>query len=187
MGPADAGLVLDTEWSGPAPALDADLRVARRAGCDVAPIDLEDAEARLRLESFIWGDQPERLARLRGAIAMTRRAGVAIDEARAGDWLERKLEANEPGLARVVFHSVVWWYLPVEEQQRVTATIEAAGARADASSPLAWLRMEGQDLDHAEVRLRLWPGGDDLLLGRTRYHGQAVEWLPRSAPVAMAS
>ena len=161
--------------------------IAVRAGCDVAPIDLEDADARLRLESFIWGDQPERLTRLRGAIAMARRAGVAIDRARAADWLDRKLEGDEPGLARVVFHSVVWWYLPPEEQRRVTATIEAAGARANAQSPIAWLRMEGSDLDHAEVRLRLLPGGDDLLLGRTRYHGQAVEWLPRSAPVAMAS
>ena len=36
--------------------------------------------------------------------------------------------------------------------------------------------MEGHDLEWAEVRVRVWPGGEDTLLGRTRYHGQAVEW-----------
>jgi hypothetical protein len=177
FGPPGSPLCLSTEWSGPPPRLGADLRVARRGGCDIAPIDLEDASERRRLESFIWADQPERLERLRTAIGLARELGVQLERAPAGDWLDARLAAAEPGVARVVFHSVVWWYLPEQERRRVTATIEAAGALASPEAPLAWLRMEGSDLDFAEIRVRLWPGGEDVLLGHTRYHGQAVRWL----------
>ncbi len=176
FGPSDAPLTLSTEWHGDAPATDATLEVAERGGCDVAPIDLEDDRARARLESFMWGDQPERLERLRTAIAVARRHGTQIDRARALHWLEARLPNRAVGLAHVVFHSTVWWYLPEAERDAVTRLMETVGAEATEDLPLAWLRMEGHDLDWAQLRLQLWPSGEDLLLGRSRYHGQAVEW-----------
>ena len=53
----------------PAPGipLDADgVRIVERAGCDPAPLDPGDDEARLRLSASVWGDQVERFGRLRG-------------------------------------------------------------------------------------------------------------------------
>lgn len=176
FGRTDAELRLTSEWAGPAPALAAPLEVALRGGCDLSPVDLEDPVARARLESFIWGDQPERLERLRTAIAVAREHGTQIDRARAVDWLRQRLAEPASGLAHVVFNSSVWWYLPADERTAVTELIEAAGERATPETPLAWLRMEGDDLDFAELRVRVWPDGGDLHLGRTRYHGQSIEW-----------
>jgi hypothetical protein len=176
-GPADAAVALDCEWRGAKLDLSGSLRVASRAGCDVAPIALADRAARLRLESFFWPDQLERLARLRAACDAALAAGVAVERMRAGDWLARELAAPAPGLTTVVFHSVMWMYVPADERERIGRLLEEAGARATAGAPLAWLRMEGVNFEHCEIRLRSWPGGDERLLGRCHYHGAWVEWL----------
>ncbi|HET8672449.1 MAG TPA: DUF2332 family protein, partial [Thermoleophilaceae bacterium] len=61
------------------------------------------------------------------------------------------------------------------------ALIEDAGARATADAPLAWLAMEPpanpDEQPLAEVRLRLWPGGDERLIALTGYHGRPIHWL----------
>jgi len=176
-GPADAPLSLDCEWRGAPLDTRGELRVASRAGCDVAPIDLADRSARLRLESFLWPDQLERLARLRAACDSALRAGVRIERMHAGDWLARELATEATGRTRVLFHSVMWMYVPEAERRRIGSLLEDAGARASAAAPLAWLRMEGVDYEHCEIRLRCWPGGEDRLLGRCHYHGAWVEWL----------
>ncbi len=96
--------------------------------------------------------------------------------ATAAEWLERRLAELRPGVATVVFQSLVLQYLDDEQRTRVRAAIEAAGAAATARAPLAWLRMEpGGGL--AEVRLRTWPGGEDALIARAGYHGRPVHWL----------
>lgn len=176
-GAPDAAVALASEWSGPAPDLAAPVRVVDRAGCDRAPIDVRDPEQCRRLESFVWPEQLERLARLRAAIAATRAAPPRLDALRAGDWVARELAAPAPGVATVLFHSVVWWYVPEDERARIDADVRAAGARATRDAPLAWLRMEGASLDHAELRLLLWPGGTDHLLARTHWHAAWIHWL----------
>jgi len=101
---------------------------------------------------------------------------VAIDRAPAAGWLERRLAEPRAGVATVVFQSLVLQYLDDEQRTRVRAAIEAAAATATARAPLAWLRMEpGGEL--AEVRLRVWPGGEDTLVALAGYHGRPVRWL----------
>lgn len=176
-GPPGAPLTLTSEWSGPAPDLRAAARVESRAGCDVAPLDVRDPEQRRRLESFVWPEQLDRLARLRAAVATVRADPPRLEAAPAGDWVARELSAQAPGVATVLFHSVVWWYLPEPERARIDATMREAGARATARAPLAWLRMEGARLDEAELRLLLWPGGADHLLARVHWHAAWIHWL----------
>jgi hypothetical protein len=62
----------------------------------------------------------------------------------------------------------------------VLAALEAAGARATARAPVAWLRMEpGEDpATSAEVRMTIWPHGVDRLLARAGYHGQPIRMEP---------
>jgi hypothetical protein len=178
FGPSDAPLTLDCEWRGkPLDLAGVDLRVASRSGCDLSPIDLRDREQRLRLESFFWPDQPERLARLRAACECALRSGVALERASAGDWIAREVATLPARTTTVLFHSVMWLYVPEAERKRIHGLMGDAGARASSEAPLAWLRMEGPNYDFCEIRLKTWPDGEDRLLGRCHYHGAWVEWL----------
>ncbi len=176
-GDADSPLVLATSWEGAPPDLAAPLRVASRRGCDLAPFDVRDAAHRLRLESFVWPEQLDRLARLRAAIEIAMREPPAIDTAPAGAFVETQLTELPEGVATVLFHSVVWWYIPEAERARITHAMESAGANATRTAPLAWLRMEGATLEEAELRVRLWPDGEDALLARVHWHGAEIRWL----------
>jgi hypothetical protein len=101
---------------------------------------------------------------------------VRVEAADAAAWLGDRLREPAPGTATVVFHSIVWQYLPPPTREGVVAALGAAGAEASPGAPLFWLRMEpGADLAQAaEVRLQAWPGGADALLAWTGYHGHPV-------------
>ena len=176
-GDAAASMTVRAGWHGPTTALAAGAHVASRAGCDVAPIDVADPDQARRLESFIWGDQPQRLAQLRAAIEAARRDPPRLTRRSAADWLEGQLAVATPGLATVVFHSVMWWYLSEPERERVTALIEDAGARATTGAPLAWLRFDLLGQPNYEVQLRRWPGGAPHRLAYACPHGRWVEWV----------
>ena len=151
--------------------------VASRRGCDPNPIDPLTEDGRVALLSFVWPDQAGRIRLLRGAMDVAARVPVRVDRAPASSWLKETLDDRGPGVATVVFHSIVWQYMDEEEQAAVTAAIEAAGARATSETPVAWLRMEpSEDMEHVEVRLQTWPG-DDRLIATSGYHGTGVRWL----------
>jgi hypothetical protein len=163
------------DWQGPPPPLPA-ATVAERAGCDRAPPDLASEADRLRLLSFVWADQAERFARTAAAIEIARAAGTRVERADAADWLAARLATPRRGRAHVVYHSIVWQYLDAATQDRIRASLDAAGADATADAPLAWLRMEGDGEPSAAVTLTLWPGGETRLLARAGFHGERVRW-----------
>jgi hypothetical protein len=169
---------LDATWSGGPPRLDAPVEVISRAACDRKPMDIRDALARRRLKAYLWPDQFERLARLDAAIAMALAAGARVDAEDAVTWTARRA-APEEGAATVLFHSIFWQYLAAETQAALTIAIEELGARASATAPFAWLRMEppADNLAEVHVRLTLWPGGEDRLLARVHPHGASVDWV----------
>lgn len=169
--------LLRTEWTGPPPALAAPVAVAERLACDLAPIDLTDPQARRRSEAFIWPDQLHRRARFRAAARRLASARLHIDRASALPWLERQLAAPAPGRTSVLFHSVMWHYIPQPEREAIEALLARVGTAATVQAPLAWLRMEAEGEDSCALRLRLWPGGEERLLARCGFHGQYVKWL----------
>ena len=65
-----SSVVIDTDWRGRAPPVDAPVRVIERAACDRAPIDLAGEIARRRLRAYVWADQIDRMRRLEAAIAL---------------------------------------------------------------------------------------------------------------------
>jgi len=184
-GDAAAALVLRCEWRGPVPAAAAEpLRVAARAACDAQPIALTEPGEALRLASFVWPDQAERLARLRTAQqAVTpwlRSESVGVQAQQASAFVATQLQAPRDGLATVLMHSVVWQYLGAAEQAAITASVQAAAARATARAPLAWLRLEPPNAEGGvELRCQVWPGGDDRLLASAHPHGA---WVKGSGP-----
>ena len=177
-GDPHAAVQMDTEWTGPAPPIDAVVKVIERAACDRRPTDLSDPAQRRRLVAYIWADQAERLARIQAAIEVALAEGVTVESADAVDWT-RKRVALQDGAATVLYHSVFWTYLSPEAQAALVAEITAKAAFATEAAPFAWLRMEPKpdNLALMDVRLTLWPGGEDRLLAETHPHGATVRWL----------
>lgn len=176
-GPADSPVRLEFELSGkPPPELPPSVEIQARRGCDKTPVDATVAEGQLTLLTYVWPDQVERIARLEAALAVAGEVPIELDRERAAAWADRMLAEPAPGEARVIYHSIVSQYLGDEERAALFAAIRAAGERATAAAPLAWLRMEPAD-DRANLELTLWPGGEDRHLARVGYHGNPVELL----------
>jgi hypothetical protein len=176
-----SGVRIRADWSGPSPDLDAKLEVASRLGCDPNPLDVSDPAVALRLQSFVWPEQIERMALLRAAMDYVRVIRPTIERKGAARFLADELAQPVPGLATVVFHSVVWWYISEAERAEIARRVDEAAARATAAAPLAWLRFEGATTREAELRLSLWPGGGDVLLATAHYHGRWVKWASASS------
>jgi hypothetical protein len=149
------------------------VRVVERRGCDLNPIDPTLAENRAALLCFVWPDQTDRIEKLAQAIEIARCVPAPVDRCDAADWLRIQLADSRPGVATVVFHSVVMLYLTEEGRENVRRVIEDAGARATVNTPLARLSME-PGADQAEVRLTMWPGGERRLIALAGYHGRDV-------------
>lgn len=172
---------LDTQWTGSLPPLNAPVTVISRAACDRRPTDLADPEQERRLLAYLWPDQFERLARARAAIALARRHGVQVETADAAEWAGR-IVTLEPSAATVLYHSVFWQYLPAETQAALQTAIDRLAANATSAAPFAWLRMEppADAPSKMEVRLTLWPGGEDRRLAQVHPHGARVAWDARA-------
>jgi hypothetical protein len=151
------------------------LEVTGRRGCDARPLDPSSVEDRLTLLSFVWPDQESRFDLLRRALELACVIPAQVDRADAAEWAERMLSRPAPGAATVLFHSIVMQYLDEATANRFVAAIEDAGRRATPAAPFAWLRLEaGGEL--AEVRLRLWPGGQERLLASCGFQRGPIDW-----------
>jgi hypothetical protein len=178
-GPPDSPLAIpfELEGDGAFPAVD-QVVIAERRGCDAAPIDPTKGQGEIDLLAYVWPDQPERIERVRAALAVASGREIEVEEAGAAAWVERMLRQPSPDRATVLFHSIVAQYLSEEELTGFHRLIEEAGERATTAAPLAWLRMEPAG-ERAAVRLATWPGGEDRLLARAGYHGTPVQLLGR--------
>lgn len=173
-------VTIDTDWRGPPPP-NANIQVRHRAACDLNPLDIRDEAERLRLKSYIWPDQTDRLARFDGAISLALAHDVRVDRASADEWLAQKLAARADDAATIVYHSVFLQYPPKPVRQALIETIETEGARAGERAPLAWVRLEPEAVtDGVENSFRFvidvttWPGGQRRILGYTDGHVRAV-------------
>ncbi|WP_114394653.1 DUF2332 domain-containing protein [Oleisolibacter albus] len=173
-GPANAGVQVITDWSGPLPPLDAVLTIASRAACDRDPVDLASDEAVLRLRAYVWADQTERAALLDAAIAQARTATVQVEAADAADWVEARLAEPVPDQLTVLYHTIVWQYLPEATKDRILTALEHYGARA----PLAHLAFElSPEGGPPALTLSVWPDRRRRVLAHAHPHGAAVTWL----------
>ncbi len=166
------------EWRGPPPP-DVPVRIVGIAGCDLAPVDLTDPAQVLRLKSYVWPEMHERLTRIDTAAALSAQRSPALERRDAGEWVGRRLaRPQRAGVTRVLFHSIVWQYLPPATRTAIEQAMEQAGGQATPERPLAWVQLETdrQTFRH-ELRARYWPGGQGwTLLGEAHAHGAWVEW-----------
>jgi hypothetical protein len=172
FGNATPALTLTPDWSGALPPKGA-FKVSTRSGVDLNPLDPGNPDDALRLQAYLWPDQPERLALTRAAI---KAAKTPVTKGDAIDWLAGQL-GHEQGQLHLIYSTVAWQYFPADLQALGASLIKAAGAAATADTPLAWFGMENDGGGRgAALTLRLWPGDLSFDLGRADFHGRWVEW-----------
>ena len=178
VGPAESPMRIAPEWRGKAPP-DCAPEIVSVRGCDIQPVDLTDEASALRLKSYVWPEASQRMGRIDAAVALAQEAAPDVVAQVADDFVAQFLAEPAPeGTARVLFHSIVWQYIPDEAQARIEAAMAEAAAAATADTPLAWVMLETNRETFAhELRVRYWPnGGEEVLLGQAHPHGAWVEW-----------
>jgi len=190
LGDPDSPVRFEGAWQpvggGPLPDLGGPVEVAERAGCDRNPIDVGTEDGRLRLRSFLWPDQVDRLARLEAAFAVAARVPAPVDAADLGAWAEARLAEPVEGVATVVAHTIVWQYVDGPSRDRLRAALRRAGERATPDAPVAWLRFEPAGAV-GDLRLTWWPDGTEQVLATAEYHGVPVYWGHARSAVGTAS
>lgn len=178
IGPNDSSVRIAPLWTGGDPP-DARPVIIARAAVDQQPVNVSDAAAAERLIAYVWADQKERITRLEAAIEIARRFPPPVVAADAGAWLKQQLQRPQSvNVVRIVMHSVFWQYVPRATRQQLHDAIQQAGANATTTRPFGWLKFEpGPQLYTMELKLRLWPSGDDFHLANCHSHGSAIDWL----------
>jgi hypothetical protein len=179
IGPEDSPVVLDPAWAD-APLVREAPRIIERTGSDVMPVDVRTTEGRLALTAYVWPDQVHRFERLRGAFALAGETAYDVRRRSAAAFVEELTVAA--GSVTVLWHSVMWQYLPGDQQDLITARLEDLGASAGADSPLVHLyaeparRTPGSPHEFL-VCMHEWPGdGERRVLGTMAPHGLPVSW-----------
>jgi hypothetical protein len=178
-GPSRSPVLVKPEWRGPPPPA-APVEIVSIRGCDTAPIDLTDRDQALRLKSYTWPENTDRLERLDRIVAMAKERRPDVTRADASGWVEAQLaRPQSAGVCRVLFHSIVWQYIPADGRQRIEAAMAQAGSRATPDHPLGWVQLEtNRETFRHELRVRFWPHGEEwVLLGSAHAHGAWMEWL----------
>jgi hypothetical protein len=177
--PASA-VQIDTDWNGAPPPL-AQLNIRSAAACDLNPLDIADPAQRLQLRSYVWPDQPERLARFDGAVKLALEAGRKVERADAAQWLQRKLPDRAHDGATVIYHSIFLQYPPRETRSAIAGAIRTAGESATPDAPVAWIRVEPEALTdnirdgvRVVIDLTTWPGGERRIIGYTDGHVRGI-------------
>ena len=148
-----------------------------RTGGDRAPIAATTEQGRLALASYVWPDQPDRMTRLRGALAVAAQFPADLRRESAPDTLARVTLAD--GCWTVLWHSIVRQYLDDEQRAAVAERIAALGAAATPSARFAHVALEPHRQTangECQVTLASWPGGEQRILGSAPPHGLPVTW-----------
>lgn len=177
-GPANSPMRIVPEWRGPPPP-ENPVEITAISGCDQAPVDLSDRDAALRVKSYVWPENHDRLVRMDAAIQLAAQKRPDVVQADAADWvLERLAAPQESGVTRVFQHSIVWQYIPAEKRKIIRDALFAHGEKAQADKPLAWISLEtNRETFRHELKVTCWPGdGQTHLLGQAHAHGTWIEW-----------
>jgi hypothetical protein len=148
-----------------------------RAGVDLNPLDVTDADQTAWLENLVWPEQGDRRERLRSAIEVTRAEPPRIV---AGDLLDElpELVSEAPGVP-VVFHSAVLVYLDAAGRTAFAEMMDDLVGRGACH----WVSNEApRVLPGVAVPDAVEPGRflvcvDGTPVAWTHGHGRSLRWL----------
>ncbi|MDA8370100.1 MAG: DUF2332 domain-containing protein [Nocardiopsaceae bacterium] len=176
VGAPDSPLVLASELRGPhrPPIHDGGPEIVWRAGIDLNPLDLADAEDRTWLRSLIWPDHPDRASRLDAAFTAARTGALPpIYRGTAAQHLPALLERAPAEAVVCVYHTAVTAHFTPK------ARTEHADLLRDLSKTrrILWLCAEpGED---PRLRFTDLDGGHsrtEVVLGDYHPHGAWLDW-----------
>lgn len=187
-GPASSPVLLDDAWTGAIPG-DAGLAIVERIGCDIHPLDATDPDDALTLQSFVWPDQLDRLARLRGALDIASSTTVSV-RAQSADALLSTIDPT-PGVLTVVGHSVMWQYLSDDVRAAAARELSRLRHTATPDAPVAHISLEPpRTADDTDVDFRAArqfggfavtagcaPFVADRVVGYCPPHGPPAHWI----------
>ncbi|MFC9326295.1 DUF2332 domain-containing protein [Kitasatospora sp. NPDC057015] len=146
-GPEDSPVVLRDAWRAPPPdwlrraaAAAPALAFAERQGCDLLPIDPASPDGALALRAYVWPDQPERTARLAGALTLAAEQPPEVRPIGAAAFL-REVTVR-PGALTVVWHSIMRQYVPKDEWETVEGELTRLAETSSVEAPFAYLAFE---------------------------------------------
>ena len=172
-------------WTGPPPPT-AEVRIQRRRGVDLTPLDVTVADDRERLLAYVWADQTERLARATAAIAIAAADPPTIDRRRCrlargpgGDCAGSGRRARHAALDRAPVYAC-------DRRERIATHAARVGAAATPEAPFAWLAYEIDPTWNLRtvLRLRLWPDGAEAILATGDPHAREFHLAGRSICVS---
>jgi hypothetical protein len=172
-GDPQSPVVLTHAWQGSAPP-DGVVRVIERTGGDLAPLDPVSPQDRLTLTAYVWPDQADRLARLRGALAVAEQVPADLRAEPATDTVARTDLAD--GTWTVLWHSIFRQYLSQEQRSELADGVARLAAAATPEARFAHLYLEQSRAGGCPVTLTTWPGADRVVLGTASPHGIPVRW-----------
>ena len=152
-------------------------RIAWRAGLDLNPLDVRDAEEAAWLETLVWPGQEARAERLRAAMDVARHHPPRVVQ---GDLLRDlpALAATAPADATlVVFHTAVLAYVAPADRERFLDTVRALDAVwISNEGPAVFPRISAKVHPRPPVnRAVLAIDGEPVAL--TGFHGQSIDWI----------
>jgi hypothetical protein len=176
-GPSDVLLECAVTGNPPLPA--AMPEIVWRAGLDLNPIDLTDADAAVWLETLVWPEQTDRLARIRSAMDIVRAERPRIVRGDAVDDLPALAAEAPAGATLVIMNSAAIVYLMPEPRAEYIELVTGMDAR--------WISSEGPGIVPsalAGVGGAIPPEKDEFLLSLDGHplawvgpHGQRLDWL----------
>jgi hypothetical protein len=168
----DSELRLGCATSGSPPLPDRVPRIAWRAGIDVAPVDVTDDAAIAWLEALVWPDRPDRIERLRRAVAIARRDPPSVHAGDLLDLLEPLASEAPPDATLVVFHTAVLAYLDEARRAEFVRRVQALDCH--------WISNEGPNVIPAHgpsPPSKFVLALDGRAVAHADPHGATLDWL----------
>ena len=181
LDPADgpSTVLLECATTGNPPIPTALPEIVWRAGIDLNPLDLTDHDDVNWLETLIWPEQHERLARIHAAIEIVRADPPRIIRGDAIDDLPPLVAVAPPDATLVIVSSAAIVYLMPEPRERFIEYVRSLDA--------TWISNEGAGIvprAAAELGDRVPPVPGQMLLSLnevpqafTGPHGDRLDWL----------
>ena len=162
----------------PREVLEQRVRVRRRLGIDLNPVDVTSDHGARLLHAFIWPGRVERTQRLKKAIAILRREPPTLVRGDYVELLPAVLGERDQQALTVVFQTASTGYIGPERRAELRSLLEDAGREG----PLGWVstraveEREEDRHDSYELEVALWPGGERRFLLRCDFHGNWLRW-----------
>jgi hypothetical protein len=148
-----------------------------RAGLDVSPIDVNDAEQVGWLETLVWPGEADRLTNLRAALHIARQDPPHIVRGDLRTDLPALAAQSPAGATLVVFHTAVLAYLARADRRQFRETMHAIGA--------TWICNESPEIVSDMITTQHQPAMPDSFLlsvnerpvAWTDPHGRSIDWI----------